>query len=286
MTYNEVVTMMQLVSNAVNSAGVFLHGRNYDTTLGYDKVYPQIQLFPFTQSPESSNENIIRSTCLIGFYQLDSHENTLQQRQTIIAQMDDLARAFEAALRQQNIQVISLRREPQYLVQMGVVSGVAMEVVFQSGVGCEDAVYVDTFINKKSFGCCYDFSNQLTTVLTQNIWTKLNVITTADFIQNLTHSNNRFTNETPFTKLFCCTAIANVYDGNNNEVDLAFFKNGILVNSSIQSEETHSNNRASSIPIQDYIQLAPNDYLEVWVKNKTASNNIVTTNFNFIIKQI
>jgi hypothetical protein len=50
--------------------------------------------------------------------------------------MDDLARAFGDALRLQTIQVISLRREPQYLVQMGVVSGIAMEVVFQSGRGC------------------------------------------------------------------------------------------------------------------------------------------------------
>jgi hypothetical protein len=136
MTYNQVVTMIGEIANAINSDGIFLHGRTYDTTLGYDRLYPQIQLFPFSQSPENSNENIIRTTCLIGFFQVDSHENNLTQRQAIIAEMDDLARAFEDALRLQKIQIISLRREPQYLVQMGVVSGIAMEVVFQSGRGC------------------------------------------------------------------------------------------------------------------------------------------------------
>jgi hypothetical protein len=135
MQYNDVVNMVEGIANALGVQ--FFHGRNYDTTLEFGNAYPQIHLFPFQQT--NVNENILRNDLLIGFFDIDGHENTMQQRQQIIANMWAVAAQFEQAARQvSGIQVISIVREPQYLQMMGVMSGVALRFVFNSGVGCGD----------------------------------------------------------------------------------------------------------------------------------------------------
>lgn len=137
MTYKEIVTVVKNISEAINPGGSFFHGRNYDTTLEFGAVYPQIHLYPFTMQPEQSNYNIIRSELLIAFWEEDGHENTMQQREDIIAAMDDLCVLFEAAIRAtENVQVLSFRKEPQYLSQMGVVSGIACNISLHSAVLC------------------------------------------------------------------------------------------------------------------------------------------------------
>jgi hypothetical protein len=135
MQYNDVVNMVEGIASALGVQ--FFHGRNYDTTLEFGNNYPQIHLFPFQQT--NVNENILRNDLLIGFFDVDGHENTMQQRQQIIASMWAVAAQFEQAARQvSGIQVISIVREPQYLQMMGVMSGVALRFVFNSGVGCGD----------------------------------------------------------------------------------------------------------------------------------------------------
>jgi PKD repeat protein len=135
MQYNDVVNMVEGIASALGVQ--FFHGRNYDTTLEFGNNYPQIHLFPFQQT--NVNENILRNDLLIGFFDIDGHENTMQQRQQIIASMWAVAAQFEQAARQvSGIQVISIVREPQYLQMMGVMSGVALRFVFNSGVGCGD----------------------------------------------------------------------------------------------------------------------------------------------------
>lgn len=137
MTYNEVVTLVKSIAEGINPTGVFLHGRNYDTTLAYDKLFPQIQLYPFIQSIDNNNINVVRTVLTVAFLKEDGHDNTMMQRQGIIAEMDDLTRLFEAQIRVANkVQVMSIRREPQYLIQMGVVSGMALEITINSGLNC------------------------------------------------------------------------------------------------------------------------------------------------------
>lgn len=142
MTYNDLITLIQTVANAANPTGSFYHGRTYDTSLKFDGTYPQIHLYPFNQNLVAGNENIVRSTMLIGFWKEDDHSNNMVERQNIINDMMQLSILFESGLRQQTVFIESLRREPQYLVQMGVVSGVAMEVVIQSSVGCDTPLVV------------------------------------------------------------------------------------------------------------------------------------------------
>lgn len=137
MTYKEIVTLIKTIAEAINPDGSFFHGRTYDTTLEFAAICPQIHLYPFTMQPEQSNYNIIRSELLIAFWKEDGHENTMAQREDIIAAMDDLCVLFEAAIRAtENVQILSFRKEPQYLSQMGVVSGIACNISLHSAVLC------------------------------------------------------------------------------------------------------------------------------------------------------
>ncbi len=136
MTFDQIVDLIKNISEDVNASGSFFHGRTYDTTLEFGNVYPQVHLYPFIQALEA-NQNIVRSDLLIGFWKEDGHEKTMIERQQIISDMFTLSIQFEAALRASaGVQIISLRREPQYLSQMGVVSGCAMQVIINSSVGC------------------------------------------------------------------------------------------------------------------------------------------------------
>lgn len=137
MTYKEIVTLVKTIAETINPDGSFFHGRTYETTLEFGSVYPQIHLYPFTMQPEQSNYNIIRSELLVAFWKQDGHENTMEQREDMIAEMDDLCVLFEAAIRAtENVQVLSFRKEPQYLSQMGVVSGIACNISLHSAVLC------------------------------------------------------------------------------------------------------------------------------------------------------
>jgi hypothetical protein len=137
MTYNEFVILIKSVADSVNADGLFLHGRNFDLTLEFNKVFPQIHLYPFTQSINSDNTNIVNTQANVGFWVMDGHESTIEQRQSFIAQMDDLSLLFENELRTRSrIQVMTIRREPQYLMYMGVLSGVALNININSGRSC------------------------------------------------------------------------------------------------------------------------------------------------------
>ncbi len=144
MTYNEIVNLIKATAEAVNANGLFLHGRNFDLTLEFNKVFPQIHLYPFTQTIDRDNTHIVATTMTIGFWSEDGHEQNLDQRQELINQMDLLSIAFETALRTApKIQIISIRREPQYLMYMGVLSGVAINVVINSGYSCPPVIEGD-----------------------------------------------------------------------------------------------------------------------------------------------
>jgi hypothetical protein len=137
MTYNEVVTLVSNIAATVNTDGAFFHGRTFDTTLEFGSLWPQIHLYPFTQTDDLNNGSTNKSDLLIGFWKPDGHENTMEQREEIISDMDELSRLFtEEFKKSSGIQIISLRREPQYLTQMGVASGVAVQLVFNSKVSC------------------------------------------------------------------------------------------------------------------------------------------------------
>jgi hypothetical protein len=134
----------------------------------------------------------------------------------------------------------------------------------------------------------YDFaSGSVTNIAQSGTWYKLNSDTVSDFSRNgLAHTNNRVTN-TGSTKVFKVEAIASLQAGNNQEIHMAFYKNGtILLPCTEQSVNTSTGNRISALPIHCLAELGQNEFIEVWVKNQTSANNVTIDNLNVIISEI
>lgn len=133
----------------------------------------------------------------------------------------------------------------------------------------------------------YDFnSNSVTTIETTDTWVKMNSNTVSGFTRNgVVHTNNRLTN-TGSTKIFDLSGIASIQAGNNDEIHVAFFKNGVLFPCSEQSIVTSSGGKRSGIPFRCLIELEQNDFIEVYVKNKLSTTNITLGNLNVILKEL
>lgn len=133
----------------------------------------------------------------------------------------------------------------------------------------------------------FDFSSgTVTTITTSNTWVKLSADTTQGFSNNgLEHTQNRVTNKS-IKKVFQLEGVASVSAGNNDEVHIAFFKNGELWPCSEQETVMSSGGRSNSIPFHCLVELDTNDYIEVWTKNKNATTDITLDNVNVIVKEM
>lgn len=127
----------------------------------------------------------------------------------------------------------------------------------------------------------FDFaSNSTTTITDVATWVKLNTVTTKGFSRNgLEHTNNRVTN-TGTKKVFRFTGFVSLASNNNNEIHVAFFKNGAIVPCSEQSVVTNAAGRRSAIPFVCNGELDTEDFVEVYVKNQTSEANITIDNLN------
>jgi hypothetical protein len=133
----------------------------------------------------------------------------------------------------------------------------------------------------------FDFSSaSVTTIAQTNTWYKLNTSTTEGFSNNgLVHSNNRVTWTGEDERVFKLEGIVSVESGNNNQVHVAFFKNGALHPCSEQEVTTSGSGRASNIAFHCLIELDTNDFIEVYTKNATSTTSITLDNVNVIVEQ-
>jgi hypothetical protein len=134
----------------------------------------------------------------------------------------------------------------------------------------------------------FDFSsNAVTTIAQANTFYKLNTTTTQGFSRDgLVHSNNRVTWTGDVERVFKLEGIVSVSSGNNNQIHVAFFKNGELHPCSEQEVTTSGSGRASNIAFHCLIELDDNDYVEVYTKNATGTTSITLDNINVIVSQL
>jgi hypothetical protein len=139
-----------------------------------------------------------------------------------------------------------------------------------------------------AFNNYFDFTSGSTTAIASpDTWVKLNTTTTQGFSRNgLVHSNNRITWTGATTRIFELSGIVSLQSGNNNDIHVAFFKSGNLHPCSEQSVSTSGIGKSGNIAFQCLIELAQNDFVEVFVKNSTSTTNIVLDTVNVIVKQM
>lgn len=136
MTYNELVEYFKAICLDINPNGSFVHGRRVDGSINYDLPLPQIHLYPFTSNKDILNQTVTYNI-VMGFWEQDAHDNTLDTRQEIISRMDALCTAFQTRLNNDALGVIaSGRDEPQYLTLTGTLSGYAFTCNFTTTLAC------------------------------------------------------------------------------------------------------------------------------------------------------
>jgi hypothetical protein len=147
----------------------------------------------------------------------------------------------------------------------------------------------DIYVNQKQYINYFELNGSVTTITTVDTWVKLNTVATTSLFSaggELVHTNNRITYTGAIPRVFQIEGIISVSSGNNHEIHAAFFRDGTLYPCSEQSVVASSGGKSGALPFQCVIELQENEYVEVWVKNSTATTNITLSNLNVITKEL
>lgn len=109
--------------------------------------------------------------------------------------------------------------------------------------------------------------------------------TTSNSISSkFTNTDNRATYVGAITRQFKVTATASLTSGNNNQIGTYIAKNGTVITSTEVYVTTNGSGRAENVVVQGIVELAENDYVEIWVENATGTSNITVTDLNLIVE--
>lgn len=116
---------------------------------------------------------------------------------------------------------------------------------------------------------------------------KISGTTTSQSItQKFTNTNNRATYNGGIVRAFKVTSVISALSGNNNQIGLYIAKNGTVLEETEIYATTSGSGRAESIKVQGILQLATNDYIELFVENNTATNDITVQDLSTIIEEV
>jgi hypothetical protein len=142
--------------------------------------------------------------------------------------------------------------------------------------------------NTAEIGNLYMLNNATATVISgSGVPTKVLGTTTANAInQKFSHSDNRLTYTGGLIRDFQVSVTTSLTSGNNNVIGVYVAKNGAIIAESEMYGTTSSSGRAESISCQTILEMQENDYIEIWVENNTATQNITVEYMNVIIKSL
>lgn len=129
----------------------------------------------------------------------------------------------------------------------------------------------------------------LATPVPKATWTKAIILTTAHnetnkFEHDILGNKTTYKSDVDaFCKFTLSTTVSTV--GNNRELDLAFFKNGSIINTSVQSHTLGRSNSPYNISINFSEYLSLNDYIEFYFRNNSAANAITVHRYTFRMEQ-
>jgi hypothetical protein len=132
-----------------------------------------------------------------------------------------------------------------------------------------------TGVTQSAYGECYISSITTTSIGTAGTFVKVGGTTTAGFLSNFTHTNsNRLTYTGTATRKFLITAALSFHGTATNDYKFAFHKNtSSLLSPSIVSTTGAGTGDLAHVSIQTIVELATNDFIEVFVTNADATNS-------------
>ena len=150
------------------------------------------------------------------------------------------------------------------------------------------------FVNSKGIENTAEIGNYfmtnnttVTTITTVDTAVKVLGATTANAInQKFTHTDNRLTYVGALIRDFQVTATISLTSGNNKVIGVYVAKNGVIITSSEMYSTTSGSGRAESVTCQTILELAENDYVEIWVENSSNNDDITVEYLNVICKSL
>ena len=125
------------------------------------------------------------------------------------------------------------------------------------------------------------------TIATQSVFEKIQGTTTAS-AQNekFSHSNNRLTYTGGITREFVVTAscAAQSIQTNATTITIRIAKNGTTIAESEAKATTSATGRSENFYCQALVELAQNDFIELFIANETNANNLLVTDLNVLTR--
>jgi hypothetical protein len=141
---------------------------------------------------------------------------------------------------------------------------------------------VNTQKDETSGGNMYITTPVATTFAVAGTPKKASGTTTSADLYRVTHPmNNRLTYTGSKTRSFHVIASMSVSQNNNNRY-FSFYvaKNGVILPESRQDIKIVSSTDQVSVTLSCRVNLAPNDYIEIWVENQTATTDVTLQTMN------
>ena len=132
-----------------------------------------------------------------------------------------------------------------------------------------------------AFGGLYIEGNAIaTTIAAMNTWYKVAGTTTASaYLNDFTMpADNRLTYDDTITRHVHMSAAFAITSGSNNQTgEMSLYKNGVIVPGSTMAFKTSAAGDPRNLALEADINMAPTDYLEVYVRNTTGANNLTVS---------
>jgi len=133
------------------------------------------------------------------------------------------------------------------------------------------------------------FTNNATqnAIATQAVFEKIEGTTTASSqTEKFSHTNNRLTYTGGITREFVVTAScsAQAVQTNATTITVRIAKNGVTIAESESQATTSATGRNENFYCQALVELAQNDYIELFIANQTNANSLLVTELNVLTR--
>lgn len=149
-----------------------------------------------------------------------------------------------------------------------------------------EASGINTQKDENATGSIYISSTSTTNVTGINVPVKVNGTTTSAnlFRVDTDSQDNRLRYTGTKTRFFNVIATFSMEGGRNDTIAFYIYKNGVAVPSIFVLNRIESMNDIGAATIMGTVELATNDYVELWLANLSANADVTIEAMNFIIK--
>ena len=149
-----------------------------------------------------------------------------------------------------------------------------------------EASGIDTEKDENATGSIYISSTSTTNVTGKDIPVKVSGTTSSAnlFRVDTDSQDNRLRYIGTKTRFFNVIATFSMEGGRNDTIAFYIYKNGVAVPSIFVLNRIESANDIGAATIMGTVQMSTNDYVELWLENKSANEDVTIEAMNFIIK--